>query len=382
MLRAGAGLSTVREPRAAAREAAEAALAGAGGRADAALLFATPDYGEDLPGLVDAAVECLGTEALIGASAHGILACGRESEGGPAVAVMAQTGLATQPFLLTDLQGDEGLAGEEIAACLGSDPRPEDLVVLLPDPRVLQAAPLLEGVRRALAPAQIVGAGAANPTAHRSLQWCGRKLATGSLAGMVLRGARVPRIGVTQACRPVTDWLTVTRAEGHWLRELDGRPALEVYREIARAPLADDLRRAAAFLLVALPCDPEGSLRPGSYLVRNVMGFATEENAFAIPVQPKPGDRIALAIREPEAAREDLKAMLAGLGGAPALGLYFDCCARGESFFGISGLEAAYLEQAFGTAPIAGMFGRGGIPGVGPAAVRLRSPSVTRGAGS
>jgi len=376
MLRAGAGLSTVRESRAAAREAAEAALAGAGGRADAALLFATPDYGEDLPDLVDAAVECLGTEAVIGASAHGVLACGRESDGGPAVAVMAQTGLATQPFLLTDLQGDEGLAGEEIAARLGGDPRPEDLVVLLPDPRVLQAGPLLEGARRALAPAQIVGAGAADPTAHRSLQWCGRKLATGSLAGMVLRGAQAPRIGVTQACRPATDWLTVTRAEGHWLCELDGRPALEVYREIARAPLADDLRRAAAFLLVALPCDPGGSLRPGSYLVRNVMGFATEENAFAIPVRPKPGDRIALVIREPEAAREDLKAMLAGLGGAPALGLYFDCCARGEPFFGISGLEAAYLEQAFGTAPIAGMFGSCEIGPIGGSAELLTYTGV------
>lgn len=357
MLRAGAGLSTAREARAAAVEAAEAALAGAGGRTDAALLFATPGYGDDLPGLVNATVDCLGTEAVVGASAHGVLACGREAEGGAAVSVMALAGVESHPFLLADLQGDEAVAGEEIAACLGGDPRPEDLVVLLPDPRVLQAGPLLEGARRALAPASIVGAGAADPTAHRSLQWSGTKLATGSLAGIVIRGTRPPRIGVTQACRPATGWLTVTRAEGHWLLELDGRPALEVYREVARAPLAADLRRAAAFLLVALPCDSEGSLRPGSYLVRNVMGFAGERNAFAIPVQPKPGDRIALAIREPEAAREDLKAMLANLGGPPALGLYFDCCARGESFFGIAGLEAAYLEQAFGAAAIAGMFG-------------------------
>ncbi|MDH3213573.1 MAG: hypothetical protein OEM05_13905, partial [Myxococcales bacterium] len=37
--------------------------------------------------------------------------------------------------------------------------------------------------------------------------------------------------------------------------------------------------------------------------------------------------------------------------------VYFDCCARGAAFFGMEGLEAAYLEQAFGTAPIGGMFG-------------------------
>jgi small ligand-binding sensory domain FIST len=41
----------------------------------------------------------------------------------------------------------------------------------------------------------------------------------------------------------------------------------------------------------------------------------------------------------------------------PALGLYFDCCARGASFFGIPGLEAAYLQNALGDAPLAGMFG-------------------------
>ncbi len=39
------------------------------------------------------------------------------------------------------------------------------------------------------------------------------------------------------------------------------------------------------------------------------------------------------------------------------MGLYFNCCARGAEFFGVSGLEAAYLEQAFGSAPVAGMFG-------------------------
>ena len=54
----------------------------------------------------------------------------------------------------------------------------------------------------------------------------------------------------------------------------------------------------------------------------------------------------ALTTVEPEAARVDLKAMLAELREArPALGLYFNCCARGSSFFGVPGLEAAYIEN-------------------------------------
>jgi small ligand-binding sensory domain FIST len=50
--------------------------------------------------------------------------------------------------------------------------------------------------------------------------------------------------------------------------------------------------------------------------------------------------------------------MLSGLsGGSPGLGLYFNCCARGAGFFGVAGLEAAYLENALGPLPIVGMFG-------------------------
>ena len=41
----------------------------------------------------------------------------------------------------------------------------------------------------------------------------------------------------------------------------------------------------------------------------------------------------------------------------PASRCYFDCCARGAGFFGVPGLESAYLEQALGGVPLAGMFG-------------------------
>jgi small ligand-binding sensory domain FIST len=346
-------------------EAAAAALARAG-RADVALLFATPGYGSDAGALLDAAVSALGTESVVGASAHGGLAVGRECEAPTCLAVLARSGLDAHPFLLTDLAGDEAHAGEEIAARIGGAPRPEDLVVLLPDPRAIHADALLAGVRAELAPAAVVGAGAADPIASSPLQWCGRRARGGGVAGVVLRGRRPPRIGVTQSCRPATELLCVTRAQGNWVLELDGRPALDVYREVARAPLAEDLRRAAAFLLVALPRDESAPLAPGGYLVRNVAGFAPAEHAFAIPEPVRRGQRIALALREPASARADLKEMLAGLHpGAPAAALYFDCCARGSSFFGVEGLEAAYLESALGDVPLAGLFGSCEIGPVG-----------------
>ncbi len=357
MLRTGVGFSTHSDARSAGREAAEAALA-AVGRAEAALLLATPAHAAELPALLASVADVLGTRALVGASFHGMLAAGREHEGGPAVAVLAESGCPAAPFLIPDLSGEEALAGEQIAELLGEAPRAEDLVIVLPDPRALRPEPLLEGLARSLGDAVVVGAGAMGALADPPLQWCGERVESGALAGLVLRGSKPARIGVTQACRPATGLFTVTRARGNWILELDGIPALDAYRAAAGAPLAADLRRAAANLLVALPRDAAETLAPGSYLVRNVAGFATSENAFAIPERLAPGRRIALAHRDPETAREDLKAMLAGLAGrAPAGALYFDCCARGAGFFGVQDLEAAYLEQALGPTPLLGVFG-------------------------
>jgi small ligand-binding sensory domain FIST len=363
MIRAGVGFSAGLDGPAAVEQAASAALAGAGG-ADLAILFATPAFPAGVDLLLAAAVDALGTAAVVGASAHGVFGAGNECENQASVSIMALTGIEAEPFLISDARGDESQIGVEIAARIPGGPRREDLVVVLPDPR-LDTGALVRGLDSALRPAHVVGAGAADPFSNSPAQWVGRQVESESVAGVVLRGSGV-RVGVTQACSPTTETLTVTRARGNWVLELDGRPALDVYREAALGPLADDLQRAAAFVLVALPSDPDASLLPGSYRVRHVVGFAPDERAFALPEAVDRGDRIALAIREPESARADLKAMLAGLaGGQPAFGLYFDCCARGASFFGVPGLEAAYLDNAFAEMPIAGMFGSHEIGPIG-----------------
>lgn len=349
---------------AAVAEAAVAALEGAGG-ADLALVFATPGPAQEPARLLSSAVEALGTRCVVGASAHGVSAAGLECEGEPSVAVMAATGVEAQAFLLDEASGDEVRVGSEIASRLAGGPAATDLIVVLPDPR-LDAGKLVRGFE-ALRPALVVGAGAGDPHSDSPAQWCGSQVESRAVAGIALRGVRA-RVGVTQACSPTTGPLTVTRAQGNWVVELDGRPALDVYREAALGPLAEDLRRAAAFVLVALPRDGAASLSPGSYLVRHVVGFSPDDGAFALPEPIARGQRIALAIREPEAARSDLKAMLGAQSGEPPrLGLYFNCCARGAGFFGVPGLEAAYLQHAFPDAPIAGMFGSYEIGPIGAA---------------
>lgn len=378
MIRAGTGVSTRRDAHAALDEAVAAALEGLGAapRVDAALLFATPSLCSEPGPLLARACAALGTEGLVGALSYGVIARGRECDD-PGIAVLALSGVEARPFLFHDLAGNEAAVGGDLEDLLGAPARPEDLVILLPDPSGFDAAQLVEGLIPACGDAVVVGAGAADPALGRPLQWAGTQVASGALAGVVLRGARRPRIAVTQACRPLTGLLAVTRVQGHWILELDGRPALDVYREAVRGPLADDLRRAASFVLVAIPRSAEAPLATGNYLVRNLAGFATDQRAFATPELFQPGDEIALAMREPETAREDLRAMLepiaAALGGAAAApaarrdgaALYFDCVARGRSLFGLEGLEVGYLESALRGVPLLGMFGSCEIGPVG-----------------
>lgn len=364
-MKGGAGISTARRGAAAGREAAEAALAAAGlGRADGAFLFATSDLAAELEPLLASAADVLGTQAVVGATALGVIGAGREEPSG--VAILAFGGAEPRAVFVPDLRGREPEACADVLEALGEAPGERDLVVLLPDAAALDPAALLSVLAPALAPATLVGAGAARAGAAPSLQWSGPIVASGALAGLVLRGSTPPRIGVTQSCRPVTELLPVTRAEGHWVLELGGRPALDVYRDVARGPLAADLRRAALHLLAALPRDEAAPLAPGGYLARHVVGFSEQRRAFALPEPVARGQSIALALRDAHSAREDLRAMLGGVAdGRAALGLYLDCCARGSSLFGVAGLEAAYLEQALPGVPVAGLLGSCEIGPVG-----------------
>ena len=356
MLRIGSALSLDPDPARAARQAAAGALAEAGlDRADAALVFANghPRF----EGLCGAVVDRLGTASVAGATAHGVIAGALEEEERPAVAVFALGGLETVAFGLGDLAGAEDAAGPEIESALGRSATERDLVVLLADPLALDMARLLGTLGETLGPAVLVGAGAAPMASGAALSYGGRDLTSPGACGLVLRLERPARTVLSHGCRPISDPLRVTRTEGHWIIELDGRPALDVYREVARGPLAADLRRASEHLLVALP-RPRRTAGDEDYVARSLAGFAEERRAFALVEELRPGSRIRLALRDADFAREDLKRALESMrGGPPAGGLYLSCSGRGRALFGHAGLETAYVAGALAPAPLGGMFG-------------------------
>ena len=356
MIRAGTGIASGVDAVAAAERASADALRRAGiDRAGAALVIASAACGNAIPAAVEAACGVLGTRTVAGASAHAVMSGGLETRESPAVLVLAFAGLAAEALLVDELRGEEGRAGLDMASHLASELGPDDLVILMPDGHGLLARPLLDGVLRSLAPATIVGFGAAEVSHAAGLSWRGCDVVSGGVSALVLRPPRAPRIGIAPAFRVLGEHCSVGRARGNWLLTLDGRPALDVYREMARGPLAQDLRRAARFLLLAVVRGDADSPQSASLVARNGVGFDEERGAISLPEALESGDRVAFVLRDETAAREQLAEALARLGPEPPdLGLYFGCRGAG---FGHEGLEAGYLESRYPGAPIAGVQG-------------------------
>jgi small ligand-binding sensory domain FIST len=271
----------------------------------------------------------------------------------PAVGVLGLGGAGITSFSVDELAGEEDRAGPEAVARLGIELEPGDAVVVWADAAGLAPEPLLASLSGSLAPAVLVG-GALSPPAGEEpgLFHAGRALRSG-LVGWHLPGSLGPRVAVANACHALTPPLPVSRARGHWLLGLGGRPALDVFREAAGAPLARDPGRAARVLKVAV-LEDGSSAALDVRVVHNVVGFDAGRNAFSVARPIESGRRVMLVQLDADRARAGLDGAIGHLAAQvaePDFALYFGCRGRGETLFGIDGLEAGLIERGLAGTP-------------------------------
>lgn len=186
----------------------------------------------------------------------------------------------------------------------------------------------------------------------------------GGLSGAMLALDEIPaQVGVTQGCSPIGSPHRITAADQNLLIELDGKPALEVFKEDVGEVLARDLQRAAGYIFVALPVSASDT---GDYLVRNLLGVDSETGVVAIGDHVTAGDQIMFCRRDHDSAITDMKRMLSDIKsrteiGAIRGGLYFSCCARGPNQFGSDSEELKIISSELGDFPLVGFFANGEI---------------------
>ncbi len=303
---------------------------------------------------------------VLGPSAAGIVTGEGEVEGSHGIAVLALASdeLQANAFLFESLRGHDAEAGAKIAKLARPSLDSNLLTLLMPDSYNGQAQEMLQAMEREIGYWPVIGAGSSESgVAGATFQLCNDQIATNAVTGLHLSGSFEAFIDITQGCQPITEPLAITRAEGNIIYEIDKRPAFELFTSVLKGPLIEDLRRALLYVFVGLPADRlRNTVGGGEYLVRNIIGLDSKKKIIGVADQVNEGQAMIFTLRDGQRARDDLGQMLKRQalrlsGKKPAFGVYFNCCARGASLYGIPGIDSAYIRQVLGDFPLIGMFG-------------------------
>jgi len=256
-------------------------------------------------------------------------------------------------------------APESFRIFSGRRPLPRDFVPYSAfvhcDPLTPDMAELVSDMAQKIRGGRLAGGVAsAKATAWHIAEEC----LTGGLSGVAF-GQDIQLItGISQGCAPLPGNRRITQAQDSLIERIDGRPAVDVFREAAGPELAADLRRAASTLMVGLTEDDHDRRL---YSVRRIVALDLRSNRIAINSSVENGQNFIFVKRDGESARQDLVRMLDELRLAcphpPKGALYVSCASRGGVMFNANDTELSVIREVFGDIPLAGFHAAGEIAG-------------------
>jgi len=324
--------------------------------ANLGFLYATDPLAADLGSILTFLRERTRIADWVGSVGLGVCATGRDYFDVPALSVLVAA-LPPDGFRLFAPQQASAAALAAGADQWFSRVRPT-IGVVHGDPR---DAAIVERVGTLSRDASLFLIGGLAASAAAPVQVAGQ-VVEGGLSGVML-APDIPLIsGLTQGCSPIGPVRRVTEARDNILIAIDGRPALEVFKEDIGELLSRDLRRVAGLIFAGFPVTGSDT---GDYLVRNLVAIDVPRQWLAVAHAASPGDAVLFCRRDPASAVVDLERMLVSLkrraGTAPRAGLYFSCVARGPNLFDQPAQELMMIRDALGDFPLAGFFGNSEI---------------------
>ena len=349
-------------------EAASRAQLGLGGApADLVAVFAgAPNLDHVEEGL--AAVEArLGSRALMGCGAQGVLGAGRELEhGGVVVWAASLPEGEVESFHL-----DAVPAGESTIALSGMPVLDgADAMFMLVDPYSFPHEPLLAQLAEDYPGLPVLGGVASSGSGPGTgVLLHDDAVETTGAVGAVLRGVDI-RPCVSQGARPIGPEMVVTAAEDNVIHELASRPALARLREAIASLTDEDRMLAVNGLLLGIVIDEnQPDYDRGDFLVRGLLDADEEAETVTVGEHIRVGQTVRLHVRDGASADADLREVLSDelrdLPAPPAGALLFTCNGRGTAMFHAPDHDASAVDEMFGGAPAAGFFCAGEIGPVG-----------------
>ena len=367
MLAFGAAVSTARDHQRALDDVVPSLLDQVGGPPDLVVCFFSMHHALAAAGIALGLSRRAGTGAVMGCTAEGVIAAGRELEEGPALVVWAARlpGVSVRAFALdlVELSGGYGVTGWPE---LEPSARPD--VLLLADPYSFPADSFVRRLNEEQPRVRVIGgmaSGGDSPGRHRLL--LGDQALDSGAVGVAISGPVEVRTVVSQGCRPIGSPFTVTRCDGNVVQELGGRPALERLRElIVRSSPSEQALLMRGVQMGRVIDEHKASFGRGDFLIRSLIGVDEEDGTIAISDRVELGQTLQFHVRDAAAASEDLELLLAPVPGWDARGtLLFSCNGRGRRLFSEPDHDAATVAKATADAPLAGFFAQGELGPVG-----------------
>ena len=337
------------------RDLAAGLVAGAAPGGGLGILYLTDSFAGEFAAVADALKHETGVDTWIGTLGLGVVAGAKAAFDRPAAAMVLDIGTDAYRMIMRtpipDRWPDEMMRWAEtvnpMCALVHADGTTPALASLIETLSARTGAYLVGGL-----------------TCSRSGQHqLAGDLGAGGVSGVLFSPDVAVTVGLTQGCSPLGPSHEITAGEGNIISEIDGRPALDVFKEDIGEMLARDLQRVAGYVHVAFPVS--GADGGADYLVRNLMAIDAQNDLLGVATEVAPGDRVMFVRRDPQSAQKDLGRMLDDIKKrmpGPARGaIYVSCVARGPSMFGSESAEAEMLAAGLGDVPVIGFYASGEI---------------------
>lgn len=338
------------------REAADACLAQLGnGSASLGFLYVTDMLADHVGEILGHFKSRTGIPHWVGTVGIGVCATAREYLDEPAIVVLVGD---FDPDSFRVFSGVAGVADVDNVALKCAEAAPHFAIVHA-DPLNRRLAELVQRLAGKVESGFLVGG--LTSSRRQNLQ-IADGVVEGGLSGVAFSDGITIATRLTQGCSPIGAKHVVTTSQQNVIISLDGRPALDVFREDVGEALGRDLNRIGSHVFAALPIPGSDT---GDYLVRNLVGIDPANRLIAIGEMVQPGASVMFCKRDPATAREDMERMLEsmrkGLYTRPRGGVYYSCLGRGASLFGPDSGELKLLREGLGDVPLVGFFCNGEI---------------------
>jgi small ligand-binding sensory domain FIST len=339
------------------RQAAKQALAHLGSTPNLSFIFVAAHNAEDAEQGLLGAYQPLSHGTVLGTSASGVIASGRGTDDGTAVAVWCARipGLRARSFQLEVMAAADG---HQIVGLPGRR-RDDVIAVMFTDPWSFPATEFTLHAESLLTGLPMIGAVSSGPAPARTTRFLlDGRIHTRGAVGVILGGHIEATTLMSPSCRPVGPLLTVTDAEGFMLKSLAGTPAALRAQEVLAALEEPDRSLALNGMQLGVAMGGDDP-RMGDFVVHEFQAAEGARGALQMGAPVGVGATVQFHVRDETAADEDLNVILEGvaarMGNRLEGALMFSSVSRGRFMFESHDHDAAVAHARL-LVPVTGFF--------------------------